>query len=106
MNLNEANIYIKNSEYNMNKQEATKKIAELLAQNRKNLDEAVVLANQFDVEFNFTTPDHTSVSYVPDNGKRPTVEDYYENGWSESYGTEDEPWDQQYAGWQNSSTFC
>jgi hypothetical protein len=91
---------------NMTKNEATKKIAELLAKNKSNLDEAVALANEHDVSFHFSTPDHTSITYVPDNGKRPTVNDYYENGWDESYGTEEEPWDQQYAGWQNSSTFC
>ena len=91
----------------MDKKEATKRIAELLAQNDKNIDEAVTLADEHDLEIFFETPDGQSVTYIPQNGKRPTVDDFWQNGYYEA-GEGDTPddWDEQYAGWQNSSTFC
>lgn len=91
----------------MNKQEATQRIAQLLAQNESNIAEAVALADTHDITVSFRAPNDTHMSYVPQNGKRPTLDDYWENGYGEpgEDGLADD-WDYSYAGWQNSSTFC
>ena len=92
----------------MNKQQATAQISKLLIDNQINIEKAQALADEFDIEFSFESPDGTSVSYVPENGIRPTVEQYWENGYCEpgEDGVSEE-WDgDTYAGWQNSSTFC
>ena len=93
----------------MDKQKATKEIAELLAQNDKNLAQAVKLANKYDIVINLDAPDGTSFAYVPHDGKRPSVDDYWNDGgcqFQAGEGDIPEDWDGEYAGWQNSSTLC
>ncbi len=88
----------------MNKQQATAQISKLLIENGINLEKAQALADEFDIEFRFEAPEGTSISYVPQNGKRPTVQDYYDGEYDEE--AQEESGDYNFAGWQNSSTFC
>jgi hypothetical protein len=90
----------------MNKQEATTRLAELIAEFQAKLTEMEAFANEHDlpVSVNILGQRHR---YVPANPSRPTVQQYWDgeaDDWDEEDG--DSEWDGEYSGWQNSSTFC
>lgn len=88
----------------VNKQEGVKLLAEAVANAEKSVQEAVNIADKYGLDFSMF--DQT---YVGDNGgKRLTISDYWDGNTYDDLDEDDERFDDeyQYAGWQNSSTFC
>lgn len=88
----------------MDKQEGAKLLAAAVENAEKSVKEAVEIADKYGLEF-----DICGQTYVGDNnGKRLTVEDYWDGTYYDDLDEDDERMDEDYAyaGWQNSSTFC
>lgn len=88
----------------MNKQEAVVQLNKLVEEFQTKLEELEAFASEHDIELNLNILDQNH-TYIPAGHGRPTIQDYWDEDYNEDELNEND-WDGQFSGWQNSSTFC